>query len=167
MQEQVFEIMRRILGDEHPDTLTSMGNLALMLRAQGDYAGARKIQGQVLKINRRILGDEHPDTVRSMNNLADTLHGQGDLSGARTIQEQVLKISRQIRGDEHPYTSISAWNLRSTLLEMNDSIEAMAVLKNDLLWLIDRDPAPLSVDQQKMREIIIQRIEEAKESQYE
>ena len=28
LQEKVLEIRRRILGEEHPDTLTSMNNLA-------------------------------------------------------------------------------------------------------------------------------------------
>ena len=56
-----------VLGEEHPDTLTSMNNLAVTMRAQGDLAGARTIQGQLLAIRRRVLGDGHPDTLASMN----------------------------------------------------------------------------------------------------
>jgi len=66
---------------------------------------------------------------------------------------QVLEISRRILGDEHPSTSVSAWNLFSTLREMDDQTNAMAVLKNDLLWLMDRDPATLGADQQQIREM--------------
>ena len=32
----MLEVRRRVLGDEHPDTLTAMNNLAETLRAQGD-----------------------------------------------------------------------------------------------------------------------------------
>jgi len=85
IQERVLEMTRRILGDEHPDTLASMNNLATTLKAQGDLAGAREIQERVLEMTQRILGDEHPDTLASMNNLALTLQAQGDLVGAREI----------------------------------------------------------------------------------
>ena len=47
--EQVaVERSRRILGEEHPDTLTSMNNLANTLGSLGDLAGARALQEQVL-----------------------------------------------------------------------------------------------------------------------
>ena len=104
----------------------------------------------------RILGDEHPDTLTSMNNLATTLYAQGDLAGAQEIQEQVLEISRRILGDEHPDTSMSAWNLFYTYNDMGDFAGAKAVLETDLLWLLDRDPASLGADQQKIRKMIIQ-----------
>src|SRR5262249_10291765 len=55
LHEQVLATRRRILGDEHPDTLTAMGNLATSLSAQGDVAGARTLQEQVLATFRRIL----------------------------------------------------------------------------------------------------------------
>jgi len=60
------KLRRTILGSEHPNTLTSMNNLAETFRAQGDMEGARKIQEQVLEIRRRVLGAEHPDTLAAM-----------------------------------------------------------------------------------------------------
>lgn len=47
--------MRRVLGEEHLETLTSMNNLALTLEAEGDYAGARQLQEQVLEVSTRVL----------------------------------------------------------------------------------------------------------------
>jgi Flp pilus assembly protein TadD len=58
LQEQVLEARRRVLGQEHPNTLTAMNNLAGMLWAQGDHAAARKLQEQVLEARRRVLGQE-------------------------------------------------------------------------------------------------------------
>jgi hypothetical protein len=66
----------RLLGQEHPDTLRAMLNLAGTLRAQGDLPGARKLQEQVLEARRRLLGKEHPVTLLAMNNLAGTLYTQ-------------------------------------------------------------------------------------------
>ena len=115
-----LEIRSRILGDEHPRTLTSMNNLAVTLLAQGDLAGARELHEQVRKIRRRILGSEHPDTLTSIANLAVTLLDQGDLAGAREKQEAVLEITRRILGDEHPDTLTSIANLATTLHAQGD-----------------------------------------------
>jgi len=46
----VLEARARLLGKEHPDTLTSMHNLAGTLYAQGDLAGAEPVYRQVLRI---------------------------------------------------------------------------------------------------------------------
>ena len=54
LHEQVLEVRRRVLGEEHPDTIRSMNNLAVILRAQGNLARAHKIYEQVLEV-RRIL----------------------------------------------------------------------------------------------------------------
>jgi hypothetical protein len=72
-------VRRRVLGEDHPDTLTSMNNLAETLRSQGDLGAARGLQEQVLTMRRRVLGEDHPDTLTSINNLAATLRSQGDL----------------------------------------------------------------------------------------
>jgi Tetratricopeptide repeat len=39
---------KRVLGAEHPDTLTSMGNLASMYRNQGRWEEAEELQAKVL-----------------------------------------------------------------------------------------------------------------------
>jgi tetratricopeptide (TPR) repeat protein len=145
-----------VLGEEHPNTLTTMNNLALTLTNQGDYPGARELQEQVLEIVRKVLGEEHPDTLTAMNNLAATLNYQSDNEGARKLQEQVLEIVRKVLGEEHPYTSISALHLYNTLLDTNEPDVATEIMKKHLLWLIDKDPADLAAAQQKIREKIIQ-----------
>ena len=83
LQEKALESSRRILGEEHPETLASMYNLANTLWAQGDLNRARELHEKVLEIRRRILGEEHPNTLASMNNLANALSAQGDLNGTR------------------------------------------------------------------------------------
>jgi hypothetical protein len=63
----------RLLGEEHPDTLTSMHNVASTLSSQGDLAGARALQERVLAARLRQLGQKHPDTSGSAWNLVLTL----------------------------------------------------------------------------------------------
>jgi hypothetical protein len=61
---------RRVLGDDHPNTLATMNNLAETLRAQDNLSEAREMHDNVLESRRRILGENHPNTLTSMNNLA-------------------------------------------------------------------------------------------------
>jgi len=55
---QAVEINSEILGDDHPDTLNSMNNLAETYRAQGRTDDAAGIHEQVLEKRKRILGDD-------------------------------------------------------------------------------------------------------------
>lgn len=74
---QVLGISKRVLGGEHPSTLTSIANLALTYRDQGRWKEAEELGEQVLESRKRMLGHKHPDTLASMNNLALTYHRQG------------------------------------------------------------------------------------------
>jgi tetratricopeptide (TPR) repeat protein len=151
LQEAALETERRILGDEHPGTLTSISNLALTLSALGDLAGARSFQEAVLEDRRRILGDEHPDTLRSIGNLASTLRALGDLAGGRSLQEAALEARRRILGERHPDATISAWNLVLTLLDQGDQEEAGGIFVRDLAWLQEAEADDLGAKQRTIR----------------
>ena len=43
LYERALAIREKVLGAEHPDTATSLNNLAILLRAQGDLAAARPL----------------------------------------------------------------------------------------------------------------------------
>jgi hypothetical protein len=58
-------LSEKVLGKEHPDTLTSMNNLAFLLQSQGKYDEAEPISRQILALMEKVLGKEHPDTGRS------------------------------------------------------------------------------------------------------
>ena len=61
LQEEVLEKRRRILGDDHPDTLTTMNNLASTYRDQGRTGEAARLQEEVLEKRRRITGNKNED----------------------------------------------------------------------------------------------------------
>jgi hypothetical protein len=67
---QLMEIRKRVLGPEHPDTLASMNNLAVIYWNQGRWSEVEELNVQIMEIRKRVLGPEHPDTLTSMNNLA-------------------------------------------------------------------------------------------------
>ena len=61
---------KKALGEKHPSTLASMGNLASVYQEQGRWKEAEELWVQVLEIKKRTIGEEHPSILRSMANLA-------------------------------------------------------------------------------------------------
>ena len=60
----------RVLGPEHPDTLTARANLARWTGQAGDAAAARDQFAALLPVRERVLGPEHPDTLTARRDLA-------------------------------------------------------------------------------------------------
>ena len=73
----------RVLGPEHPDTLTARGNLARWTGEAGDAAAARDQFAALLPVRERVLGPEHPDTLTARANLARWTGEAGDAAAAR------------------------------------------------------------------------------------
>jgi tetratricopeptide (TPR) repeat protein len=111
LQEQALAGLRSMLGDDHPDTLHSMNDLAETRRDLGDLQGARQLFEETLTARQRVLGDDHPDTLWSMHDLAATRRNLGDLEGARQLFEQTLTARRRVLGDDHPDTLTSKKNV--------------------------------------------------------
>jgi hypothetical protein len=97
-----------VLGPEHPDTATSLNNLAQVLAAQGNLLGARPLYERTLAIRERALGPEHPDTATSLHDLGLLLKDQGDLARARPLLERALAIWEKVQGSEHPNTAAAS-----------------------------------------------------------
>lgn len=65
---RVMETRKRGLGEEHPDTLISMANLALTYSNQGQSKEAEKLLVQVIETEKRVLSKAHPDVLISKTN---------------------------------------------------------------------------------------------------
>lgn len=128
-----LEISVRVLGSEHPYTLTSMNNLAAGFRGLGDLNGARKLQELTLETRERVLGAEHPDTLTSRNDLASTFRALGDLARAKELQELNLEICERVLGGEHPDTLTTKNNLAGTLADLGDLAGAKKLQEQTLV----------------------------------
>jgi hypothetical protein len=110
--------MRRVLGDEHPDTLKSANNLASSLSDQGKYAEAERIEREVLGARRRLLGEEHPSTRTGAGNLAMSLAFQGKHAEAEELLQATLAAHRRVIGSAHPDTLATAESLEFVRSQM-------------------------------------------------
>jgi plasmid stability protein len=52
----------RVLGPDHPDTLTTRNNIARVMAERGDHVGAEAEFRDVLAARLRVLGAENPST---------------------------------------------------------------------------------------------------------
>ena len=64
-----MKMRKKWLGPEHPDTLTSMENLASTYRYQSRWNEAEQLWDQVMKMSKKLFGPEHPDMINSMADL--------------------------------------------------------------------------------------------------
>ncbi|KAL5318896.1 hypothetical protein ACEPPN_013964 [Leptodophora sp. 'Broadleaf-Isolate-01'] len=129
---QVMETSLQVLGQEHPDTLTSMANLAATYRDQGRWKEAEELQATELEICSRVLGQEHPSTLTSMSNLALTYRNQGRLKEAEDLGVQVIETRKRVLGAKHPSTLTSIANLASTYQDQGRWTEAEELQATEL-----------------------------------
>ncbi|GAA4680447.1 hypothetical protein GCM10023324_38080 [Streptomyces youssoufiensis] len=80
--QRALTTRERLLGGDHPDTLTSRNNLAAEYQMAGDLGRATPLYQRTLTERERVLGDDHPDTLNSRHNLAGTYRAAGDLGRA-------------------------------------------------------------------------------------
>ena len=63
---QVLAAQQRVLGAEHPSTLTTRQGIAIVLATQGKSAEAKAEFRQILPAQQRVLGTDHPDTLTTV-----------------------------------------------------------------------------------------------------
>ncbi|MEU1456937.1 tetratricopeptide repeat protein, partial [Streptomyces avermitilis] len=68
--EQVVADRERLLGADHPDTLTARGNLAAIYWQAGRTGEAIDLVEQVVADRERLLGADHPDTLTAREVLS-------------------------------------------------------------------------------------------------
>ena len=99
------------LGPEHPDTATSLNNLAFLYYNLGAFPKAEPLYLRALAIREKALGPDHPDTAQSLNNLAAYYYSQGAYTKAELLLLRTLAINERVRGANHPDIAISLNNL--------------------------------------------------------
>ncbi|KAH6883938.1 hypothetical protein B0T10DRAFT_463299 [Thelonectria olida] len=88
LQVPVMETTKRVLGEEHPDTLSRMANLAFIWKGQGRSGDALTLMQRCVIARGRVLGSNHPDTVSSSTTLAGS--DAHCLKGCDTLVDETL-----------------------------------------------------------------------------
>jgi tetratricopeptide (TPR) repeat protein len=126
--ERALELYRRSFPG-HPFVYVCQANLALILRACGEVAEARRLNTDAEVRLRELLGVRHPYSLCAATNLASDHAAAGDYAAACRLSEATLEISRDksIRGPDHPYTLGCALNHALDLEAVGRTDEAVAL----------------------------------------
>src|SRR5262249_40540871 len=89
-------------GPDHPDTLTSMHDLANSYPDLGPPREAADHREPPRALQTANLGPDHPDTLRSMITLANSYHSLGRRAEALALREATLAMQKAKLGPDHP-----------------------------------------------------------------
>jgi tetratricopeptide (TPR) repeat protein len=111
LQESALATRRRVLGEEHPDTLTSMIRISVLFDVMEKHAESARYARDALEKRRRVLGEDHPDTIYAINTLGNALSELGLTAEAEPYYREALEKSLRVLGKLHATTSNSYLNL--------------------------------------------------------
>ncbi|MEG5064558.1 tetratricopeptide repeat protein [Microcoleus sp. B3-A4] len=119
-----LQMTEKRCGADHPDTATSLNNLAALYESMGRYAEAEPLYVRSLSIYEQQLGADHPNTAGSLNNLAGLYESMGRYPEAEPLYVRSLSIRERQLGADHPQTAASLNNLAGLYYAMGRYPEA-------------------------------------------
>ncbi|KAJ7036924.1 kinase-like domain-containing protein [Mycena alexandri] len=118
VQAAVLYQLQRLLGNDDPETLNAMHDLACIYYQLGRLEAAEELQNEVAQRRTRILGPDHPDTLTAMHSLTFTLRRFGRLADALALGISVMESRKRVLGKEHVNTLGAMHNLALTYFDL-------------------------------------------------
>ncbi len=142
------ELRRQVYGNEHPDTIESMGTLADNLRRRGRYSASVDLHRQILEICEQSLGVEHPETLAQINRLAAALFEFRQPEEAEQLLRRAMPIQERIGGVENPITTAMLNNLALSINGQRRPAEAEPLFRRVLATMrrVRGEDAPGTAD---------------------
>jgi Tetratricopeptide repeat len=95
------ELIEKVLGKTHPDTIASLYNAAQNQKELGNLSEAEALFRQELERCEKVYGPEHSKTLGSRRNLASFLERQGRTAEAETFWS-ISQSEADSEGTESP-----------------------------------------------------------------
>jgi len=111
LAREALDVRRRELGDDDPETLGALHDLAIQCWNQGRYDEAEPLFREAMERERRVFGDEDPRTLRLMNSVANLYSDQGRYPEAESLYVRVVDARRRTAGAEDRETLRAMGNL--------------------------------------------------------
>ncbi|WP_138498506.1 tetratricopeptide repeat protein [Nostoc sp. PA-18-2419] len=111
LYQQALQLIKCLLGENHPAFATSLNNLAGIYKSTGQYNKAELLYQQALELRKRLLGENHADVVASLNNLALLYDEQGRYDRAEPLYLQALELAKSLLDENHPSLALILNNL--------------------------------------------------------
>jgi eukaryotic-like serine/threonine-protein kinase len=109
LERQALAIRQRVLGEDNPETLTSINDLGAVLEQQGKWPEAEKYYREALEKRQKLFGPDNEDTITSMGNLGNFLRARGNYKEAEPLLRGTVDGCKRVLGETN----------RSTFIAMN------------------------------------------------
>ncbi|MCD4785845.1 MAG: CHAT domain-containing protein [Candidatus Eremiobacteraeota bacterium] len=149
---RVLAIRVKVLGKEHPDTATSLNNLAKIYTCRktiylnqfsqqiergklyhGHAFDAEPLYKRALIIREKVLGKEHPHTAEVLDNLAKFYVSRGQHSKAENFYRKALHIREKVLRREHPEIAENLNGLADLYFEQSRYSDAERLYKKAII----------------------------------
>jgi eukaryotic-like serine/threonine-protein kinase len=125
LERKLMSMQRRVLGPDHPDTISTVSELAFTLcEGKINCDEGIRLNEEVLEKQKRALGPEHRYTLVTMDNLAIMLAEDGRLPEAERLQRESLAIHMRVFGAENLSTIHALINLAEMQRDQGQNEEA-------------------------------------------
>jgi CHAT domain-containing protein/tetratricopeptide (TPR) repeat protein len=92
LHRQALGMRRKVLGENHPDTILVLHHLASLTEAQGDLALAVRLFDREMELGQQAGGNESADRTELLETIGRLLVQQGDHAEARRYLERASDI---------------------------------------------------------------------------
>ena len=137
-QQQALERRRTLLGEDHPDTISSAFGLAILRLDQGKLAEGEQMLRDVLRRRRRLVGDDHALTLEAMTSLSTALALQRKFTEAESLLRDALARYGRALGEDGSPTLTARNNLAAMLMQQGKAQEALPLYQEALKRARDR-----------------------------
>ena len=129
--ERVYYDRLRILGRDHPDTMSSANNLgAAMAKAGKGHEAVILLEELLDQLGQDM--DLHRVRLRLRHSLGDILNQTGEPQRALPVLEDTLELRTRVLGGNHRKTLVTKVTLGETLIDLGRREEAESVLLESL-----------------------------------
>lgn len=129
LARRALALREKALGPDHLTVGQAVNNLAYLLKATGDLAGAEPLYRRALAIREKALGPEHVQLVVPLNNLAAVLRARGDPAAAEAAYQRALAILEKALGPDHPNVGIILGNYAAMQRERGNLVSAAQLFR--------------------------------------
>jgi tetratricopeptide (TPR) repeat protein len=121
-----------VLGASQPNAAASKANLARLLNARGNPAGAEVLLREALAVQRRTFGESSTQVAGTLNNLALNVAAQGRFTEAQPMFEEALRIGQSHLSADHPRVVLYAIDLARIRIERGQGAATEDALRRAL-----------------------------------
>jgi tetratricopeptide (TPR) repeat protein len=123
---------RRVLGEDHPLTLSSVGTVVATFEAKKEIAAGLELIDGIMPTALRVLGPDHPDIGYLEVMRGRQLRFLGQNEAAAAAFREAARIERLARGPDHPYVGYAEIQL-GTVLASEDRLDEAEVAYREAL----------------------------------